>query len=109
VLQTLDYLARTGFADQFVNKYLQEEGSVLRTMSQEDFIADYKIPEQLMEEFIQYAQLYNTSIKLPGYRNEIALIIKSAMAEQLFTTELKVKLLNQEDLMIKKLLELSRD
>ena len=107
VLQTLDYFGRTGFADQFVNKYLQEDGRVLRNMSQKDFINDYKIPEQLMEEFIQYAKLYNTSIKLPGYRNEIALIIKSAMAEQLFTTELKVKLLNQEDLMIKKLLELS--
>jgi len=48
-------------------------------------------------------------MKLPGYRNEIALIIKSAMAEQLFTTQLKVELLNKEDIMIKKLLELSRN
>jgi len=107
ILQTLDYFGRTGFADQFVNKYLQEEGLSMRSMPQEEFINNYEVSEQLMEDFIVYAQLYNTSMKLPGYRSEIALIIKSSMAEQLFTTELKIKLLNQDDIMIEKLLELS--
>lgn len=107
VLQTLDYFAKTGFADQFVNKYLQGEGKSMRGMSKEKFVNEYEVTEKMMEDFIQYAQLYNTSITLPGYRNEIALVIKSAMAEQLFTTQLKVRLLNREDVMIKKLLELS--
>jgi carboxyl-terminal processing protease len=107
VLQTLDYFAKTGFADQFVNKYLQEEGKTIRDISKEKFVNEYEVTEKLMEDFIKYAQLYNTSITLPGYRNEIALIIKSTMAEQLFTTQLKVRLLNREDVMIKKLLELS--
>jgi carboxyl-terminal processing protease len=108
ILQTLEYFGRTGFADQFVNKFLQEEGSSMRTMSQEQFIGSYEVSEEMMKEFIQYAQIYNTSMKLPGYRREIALIIKSSMAEQLFTTQLKVTLLNQEDMMIKKLIELSK-
>ena len=107
ILQTLDYFGRTGFADQFVNKYLQEEGRSMRSLSQEEFVNNYEVSEKLMEEFIVYAQLYNTSMKLPGYRSEIGLIIKSSMAEQLFTTELKIKLLNQDDIMIEKLLELS--
>ncbi|WP_438969259.1 S41 family peptidase [Nonlabens sp.] len=107
VLQTLDYFGRTGFADQFVNRYLQNEGMELRSMKEKDFIDNYEVSEKMMNAFIQYAQLYNTSIKLPGYRDEIAVIIKSCLAEQLFTTELKVKLLNEEDDMIKKLLELS--
>ncbi|AGC77044.1 carboxyl-terminal processing protease [Nonlabens dokdonensis] len=107
VLQTLNYFGRTGFADQFVNRYLQDEGKFMRDMSQEEFINSYEVTEEMMKEFILYAQLNNTSIKLPGYRDEIALIIKSSLAEQLFTTELKVKLLNQEDEMIEKLLELS--
>lgn len=108
ILQTLDYFSRTGFADQFVNKYLQEEDRQMRNMSQEEFLNNYEVSEKMMEDFIQYAQIYNTSMKLPGYRNEIALIIKSSLAEQLFTTELKVKLLNKEDIMIEKLLELSK-
>ncbi len=108
VSQTLDYFARTGFADQFVNQYLQGMGAVLRDLTQTEFVNQYEVPEDVMEEFIQYAQLYNTSIKLPGYRTEISNIIKSSMAEQLFDTSLKVKLLNKQDRMIEKLVELSR-
>jgi carboxyl-terminal processing protease len=107
VLQTLDYFGRTGFADQFVNQYLQEEGLHLRSLPREDFINTYEVPELVMNDFIAFSQLYNTSIQLVGYRDEINTIIKSSMAEQLFNTELKVQLLNKEDLMIDKLLELS--
>lgn len=108
VLQTLDYFGRTGFADQFVNQYLQDGGLYLRSLSQKDFLNSYEVPEVVMNDFITYSQLYNTSIQLPGYRDEISTIIKSSMAEQLFNTELKVQLLNKKDAMIKKLLELSK-
>jgi carboxyl-terminal processing protease len=107
VLQTLDYFGRTGFADQFVNQFLQGEGLFLREMTRSDFINNYKVPEDVMNAFIGYSQLYNTSIQLPGYRNEVGIIIKSSMAEQLFDTQLKVQILNKEDLIIKRLLELS--
>ncbi|WP_431472623.1 S41 family peptidase [Nonlabens sp. SCSIO 43208] len=106
ILQTLDYFARTGFADRFTNMYLQEDGAYLFNLSKQEFLEEYEVPEPVMENFIQFAQLYNTSIKLPGYRNEISLIIKSSIAEQLFGTQLKVKLINQEDNMIKKVLQL---
>jgi len=108
ILQTLDYFGRTGFADRFVNEYLQSEESLyLRDYTKQQFIEDYQVSEEAMENFIAYSQLYNTSIKLPGYRDEIGRIIKSSMAEQLFDTELKVRILNKNDLMIEKLLELS--
>lgn len=109
IAQTLDYFARTGFADQFTNRYLQNEGSRLLQFSKSEFINDYEVSELLMEDFIQYAQLYNTSISLPGYRDEIALIIKSSLAEQLFGTQLKLQLLNKQDDMIKKVIELHQE
>jgi carboxyl-terminal processing protease len=108
VAQTLDYFARTGFADQFVNQYLQGDGSFLRDLSESEFVNEYFVAEEVMEDFIQYAQLYNTSIKLPGYRTEISNIIKSSMAEQLFDTSLKIKLLNQQDQMIQRLLDIDQ-
>lgn len=108
ILQSLEYFARTGFADQFTNRYLQNDGIALRKMSQVDFMETYSVPELVMEDFIQYAQLYNTSISLPGYRDEISTIIKSSIAEQLFSTEAKIKLLNQQDRMIQKVLELNK-
>ncbi|WOI22668.1 S41 family peptidase [Nonlabens ulvanivorans] len=108
VLQTLEYFARTGFADQFANRYLQGDGINLRNMTEKDFMETYSVPELVMEDFIQYAQLYNTSISLPGYRDEISTIIKSALAEQLFDTEAKIKILNRQDRMIQKVLELNK-
>lgn len=108
ILQTLEYFARTGFADQFTNRYLQKDGIQLRSISQEDFMESYTVPELVMEDFIEYAQLYNTSITLPGYRDEISTIIKSSLAEQLFNTEAKIKILNQQDLMVQKVLELNQ-
>ncbi|GAK92830.1 carboxy-terminal processing protease [Nonlabens ulvanivorans] len=108
VLQTLEYFARTGFADQFANRYLQGDGINLRNMTEKDFMETYSVPELIMEDFIQYAQLYNTSISLPGYRDEISTIIKSALAEQIFDTEAKIKILNQQDRMIQKVLELNK-
>lgn len=108
VLQTLEYFARTGFADQFTNRYLQGDGINLRNMSEKEFMETYSVPELVMEDFIQYAQLYNTSISLPGYRDEISTIIKSSLAEQLFDTEAKIKILNQQDRMIQKVLELNK-
>ena len=109
LMQTLDYFGRTGFADRFVNEFLKNEESLyLREYSRQQFIDDYEVSEEAMENFIGYSQLYNTSIKLPGYRDEISRIIKSSMAEQLFDTELKVQILNENDLMIEKLLELRK-
>ncbi|EAS20967.1 carboxyl-terminal protease, Peptidase S41 family [Flavobacteria bacterium BBFL7] len=108
VLQTLEYFARTGFADQFTNRYLQGDGINLRNMTEKDFMETYSVPELVMEDFIQYAQLYNTSISLPGYRDEISTIIKSSLAEQLYDTEAKIKILNQQDRMIQKVLELNK-
>ncbi len=109
IAQTLDYFGRTGFADRFVNELLQrDEFLYLRDISQDEFINEFEIPENVMGEFISFSQLYNTSIKLPGYRDEIVTILKSSMAEQLFDTELKIKILNKEDAMIERLLELSK-
>ncbi len=107
ILQTLDYFGRTGFADQFVNQYLQDDGLYMREMSRDIFVNNYEVPEDVMNNFISYSQLYNTSIQLPGYREEIAKIIKSSMAEQLFETELKIKILNKNDAMLERVLELS--
>lgn len=105
--QTLDYYGKTSFADQYVNQYLQKEGAYLRTMSLKDFLANYKPPLGFVKGFIGYAQLYNTSIKLPGYQAAIERILKASLADQLYGKEISIKLLNQQDADVLKVMELS--
>jgi carboxyl-terminal processing protease len=107
IAQTLDYYAKTGFANQYINRYLQKEGAYLRGMSLAKFMSSYEPPLGLVQGFIGYAQLYNTSIKLPGYQLDIERILKAALADQLYGKEQSVKLLNQRDSDVQKVISLS--
>lgn len=107
--QTLDYFARTGFADRVANDYLQNEGKYLRNQTQAEFLKNYQVPESLLLSFYQNARRYNSSLRLAGNRDFMSLLLKASLAEQLYGTELKVKLLNTQSTIIDRLLELSRD
>lgn len=104
--QTLEYFAINGLADQFTNRFLQTDGAYLREYDEQRFLNEFEPSEVLMQDFIKYAQLYNTSISLLGYRDEISLIIKSSLASQLFSLQLKYQLINNRDVMFKKVLSL---
>jgi carboxyl-terminal processing protease len=105
--QTLDYFARTGFADRVANDFLQKEGSALRNMSKTEFYQEYRIPEELLYKFMASARRYERSLQLTGNRAKVALLIKASLADQLFGSQLKTQLLNSDDVMIQRLLELS--
>ncbi|WP_194851919.1 S41 family peptidase [Nonlabens antarcticus] len=107
--QTLEFFARTGYADRVANDYLQHEGRYLRNMSKREFTNDYKVPETLLLSFYQFARRYSSSLRLTGNRDYIALLIKASLAEQLYGTELKIKLLNSKSSIIDRLLELSKE
>ena len=106
--QTLDYFARTGFADRTANNFLRSEGSFLRDMPKREFVDTYQVPETLLLEFYQDARRYNKSLRLTGNREYMLLLLKASLAEQLYGTELKVQLLNTQDSVIDRLLELSQ-
>ncbi|MDP5100901.1 MAG: S41 family peptidase [Nonlabens sp.] len=108
VSQTIDYYGKTGFADQYINRYLQKDGAYLRNMSLKDFMATYNPPLSLVQGFIGYAQLYNTSVKLPGYQQDIERILKASLASQLYGKEQSIKLLNERDTDVQKVIALSK-
>lgn len=108
--QTLEYFARTGYADRIANDFLRKEGVSLRTMKKAEFIDNYQVPETLLLSFYQSARRsVNNSLRLTGNRDYMMLLLKASIAEQLYGTELKIKLLNTQDNMIDKLIELSQD
>ncbi len=107
--QALDYYARTGFADRTANDYLQNQGRYLRKMPKKQFLDSYEVGEELLLTFYQNARRYNSSLRLTGNRDYMKLLVKASLAEQLYGTESKIKLLNTESTIIEKLLELSNN
>ena len=75
----------------------------------DEFLNNYTVPETLLLEFYQNARRYNSSLRLTGNRDYMSLLVKASLAEQLYGTELKIKLLNTKSTMIARLLELSDD
>ncbi len=107
--QMLQFFAQSGYADRLVNEFLRGEGSSLRTMTQQDFVENYKVEEKLLLDFYQLARTHDNSLRLTGNRDFMTTLLKASIAEQLYGTELKVKLLNTQDKVIDRLLELSRN
>ncbi|AZQ43510.1 S41 family peptidase [Nonlabens ponticola] len=105
--QTLEYFARTGYADRIANDFLQNEGKDLRKLPKNEFIENYKIPRSLIDEFMASARRNQRSLRLNKYRDYLALLLKASLAEQLYGTDVKIMMLNSQDTMILKLKELS--
>ncbi len=108
VSQTLDYYTKTGFADQYINGYLQKEGASLRNMPLSTFLKEYKVPYTLITGFVSYAQQYQTDVKLLNYQEAITRILKAALIGQLYGKEQSIKLLNEVDKDVQKAITLSK-
>lgn len=107
-LQTIDYMARTGTADQFANILLSNKAAYLRKMSFDTFTSTYQPSLTDISEMILQLRIQNTSIKAKQYQEELTLLLKASMAEQLYGTEQKWMLLNESDTMIIKVKNLNK-
>lgn len=108
MLQKINFFQQNGFADTFINDYLQNGGSYLRDMSYDELLYDYRPPEALLEEFAAYAKRYGTELLIPGYQDELSNLLLASIAGQLHGGSAKQIVLNREDGVLKKTLSLAR-
>ena len=106
--ETLSYLSRSGVMGRYVFEELDQKREFYNTISKEDFIKNYEVSSELAEGFMSYVRGRRIEIYLTNYEQELKKYIKATMAQQLFSNNLFEQILNQDDKMIKKVLELSR-
>ena len=76
-------------------------------MTQEGFIANYRVSDETVQEFEDYFNsFFKHNRKFVAYREEIRLFAKAVMAEQLFGTEAYTQIANVNDNMIEKVKDL---
>ena len=66
----------------------------------------FEVEDDLVEDFLTYARLSEARIDLSQYREALKIAIKANIAEQVYGTNAFEYILNQEDPMIQKVLEL---
>lgn len=104
--ETLQYLARSGYMSYFIFEFLERERSFFTTMNVEDFIKNYEVTEDLVQEFMTYSRFNEERIDLTNYEPDLKKALKANIAQQLFGSNAYECILNQGDPMLLKVLEI---
>lgn len=104
--ETLNYVTRNGFMSYFIFEYLEENRLEFNDVTYEEFRNEYTISDALADQFISYARLQEAHIDMSDYRSELKRALKANIAQQLYGPNAYEYILNAEDSMLQKVLEL---
>ena len=104
--ETLEYISRSGFASYFVFEYLEKNRTQFSDITLEDFLVNYKVDEDLLNEFIDYSTIDKDHSEFRNHLDQIKTIIKASIAQQVFDTNTFELILNNDDKMIQKVLDI---
>jgi carboxyl-terminal processing protease len=106
--ETLNYVSRNGFMSYFIFEYLEKNRSKFNKLSYEDFKKNYSVTDKLAEEFVLYSRLQEAQIDLSNYQEELKMALKANIAQQLYGPNAYEFILNADDAMLRKILELEK-
>ena len=106
--ETINRIRAMGIMNYFVFEELDRDRSKFKDFTRNDFISGFEVTDDVVDRFQEYINSrarYN--IPFAAYKDEIKLYLKATLAEQLFGSSALVEVLNSNDNMIRKVLELS--
>ncbi len=104
--ETLEYITRNGFVSYFVFEFLEKNRNLFSEMPLNDFIDNYKVNDKLVQDFIEYSNFDEAHIGFGKYTDQFKNVLKASIAQQLFGSNTYEFILNQNDVMLKKVIEL---
>jgi carboxyl-terminal processing protease len=104
--ETLQFVSRSGFMNHFIFEFLEKNRSWYKDLTFQDFLMDYVVEDSLALEFIDYARLNEARIDLSTHSEALKKALKANIGEQLFGPNALEFILNKDDPMILKVLEL---
>jgi carboxyl-terminal processing protease len=106
--ETIQYVSRSGFMSYFIFEFLEKNRSQFENVTVSEFAKEYEVSKTLTKEFIGYAKLREAQIDLGDYTEALKKALKANIAQQLFGPNAFEYILNQDDPMLKKVLELEK-
>ena len=104
--ESLTYMLRGGVMDRFIFNQLEKDREFYNELSLEEFSEQEIISEEIVQEFIEYLRQFNYDYQTGKYKDLLQQYLKATMAEQLFGSNAFEKIVNQNDAMIQKVLQL---
>ncbi len=106
-IEHLNYVTRSGYMRMFAFELLEQKRAYYNSLSQVEFNADEEISDEVIEDFISFAQVRGIRLRAQNYRESYKRYIKATLAGQLFGNNAFEMMINQDDAMVKKVIELS--
>ncbi|WP_299884860.1 S41 family peptidase [uncultured Lacinutrix sp.] len=106
--ETIKFLQRRGYISHFAFEHIENDRSAFDNAIREDFIDNYEVSDEMIGTFQDYLNVKRrTTVVFVAYKEEVKQYIKAAIAEQLFGFGAYEEVVNQKDIMIDELINLS--
>ncbi|TVZ26116.1 carboxyl-terminal processing protease [Gillisia sp. Hel_I_86] len=105
--ENITYALRMGLFSRFVFEELEKNRSYYNGLSWKDFYKGEIVTDSTVENFLAYMKSQNVPMKVNNYQPLIKKYIKAVMAEQLFGTNEFQRIINENDRIVDKVIELS--
>jgi carboxyl-terminal processing protease len=106
--ENITYFYRMGFFSRFVFEELEKNRSYYNSLTWNDFYKNEVVTDKTTDSYLAYMKSQNVPIKIKNYQPLLKKYIKAVMAEQLFGTNEFQRIINENDRIIDKVMELSR-
>ena len=108
-IEHLNYVLRSGYMSRFIFEELEKQRPYYNGLSKEQFKNEVFITEEIVEDFLSFAQQRGINLRANVYRNEYKRFLKATMAQQLFGNNAFEQMINEEDPIIDKVLSISKN
>lgn len=106
--ENITYLHRMGFFSRFVFEELEKNRPYYNSMSWKEFYKKEVVTDKTVDSFLSYMKSQNVPMKINNYQPLLKKYIKAVMAEQLFGTSEFQRIINENDRIVDKVIELSQ-
>ncbi len=106
--ETVRRIVASDIINNFVFEELDKNRKIYNNITKEDFIANHQVTNTEIEKFADYLES-KARFRVPfaAYNNEIKLYLKATLAEQLYGDQAFVQVINSQDVMIERVLQLN--
>ena len=106
--ETLSYISKSGFIAYYIFEYLEKNRTYFDKYSPKEYIASYVVPDSLTSDFIDYSHFNEAHLNIKKDSKVLKQAIKAHIAQQLFGIDIYEIIINEDDPMLKKVIELEK-
>lgn len=106
--ENLTYLLRSGYLSNFIFETLEKDREYYNSLTRDQFMNSYVVTEEHIKDLQNYLDNFQMPVKIDRYKPLAKRYIKAVMAQQLFGSTEFQRLINEDDRILEKVIELSQ-